>query len=149
MTTRREIDDFLAQKRIAFVGVSRNTKEYSSTVYRTLKAKGYQLYPVNPHAEQIEGDRCYPTLDKIQEPVDAALVMLPAGPAEEMVRQCAQAGIRRVWSRGSLSQDSARFCREQGVSLVDNACPLMFAEPVGFGHACHRFVLKLTGALPK
>lgn len=154
MPTRRDIDDFLAHRRIAFVGVSRDPKEFANRVYRALKERGYQLYPVNPHAEQLEGDRCYPSVAQLPDSVDGALVMVPPRAAEEVVRQCDQAGIRRVWlhrsgGSGAVSPEAVRYCREHGISVVDGACPMMFAEPVGFAHACHRFFLRLTGSLPR
>lgn len=153
MPTQKDIDDFLARKRIAFVGVSRDPKAFTNAVYRSLRDRGYQLYPVNPHAEQLEGARCYPTVKDLPEPVDGALVMLPPGPSEQVVRDCAEAGIRRVWlrggvHRGTISAEAVRYCREHGMSVVDNACPMMFAEPVGFLHRCHRFFSKLRGTLP-
>ncbi len=150
MPTRREIDDFLAQKRIAFVGVSRNPKAFANIVYRALRERGYQLYPVNPHAAQLEGDPCHPSLAQLPEPVEGVLVMVPPKATEGVVRECAGAGVRRVWlGNGAVSPEAVRFCREQGISVVDGACPMMFVEPVGFGHACHRFVKQVTGSLPK
>lgn len=150
MPTRREIDDFLAQKRIAMVGVSRNPKRFSNIVYRALKEKGYEMYPVNPHAEMAEGDRCYPSVEQLPGPVDGAIVMLPPESTLEVMRGCAAAGIPRVWlGNGAVSPDAVKYGRGQGISVVDGACPMMFAEPVSFGHACHRFVKKITGSLPK
>jgi len=149
MPRRADIDDFLSQKRIAFVGVSRNPKKFANAVYRSLKSKGYQLYAVNPQAEQIEGERCYAGLASLPEPADGAVVMVSPDAAAGVVRQCAEAGIRRVWlGNGSVSPEAVALCREAGIAVVDGACPMMFAQPVGFGHACHRFVLKLTGKLP-
>ncbi|MHB1161498.1 MAG: CoA-binding protein [Chloroflexota bacterium] len=149
MPTRREIHDFLAQKRVAVVGVSRDSKQFANGVYRALKKKGYQLYPVNPNAQQLEGDRCYPSVSQIPETVDGALVMVSPGAAEAVVRDCCEAGIRRVWlGNGAVSPEAVRYCREQGMSVVDGACPMMFAEPVGVGHRCHRFVMGLAGKLP-
>jgi predicted CoA-binding protein len=153
LPTRRDIDDFLAQQRIAFVGVSRDPKQFANAVYRAFKSRGYQVYPVNPHAEQLEGDRCYPTVAALPAAVDGALVMLPPAQVAQVMRQCTEAGIRRIWLRGSADEadvaEEVRHCRVQGISVVDGACPMMFAEPVGFGHACHRFVMQLTGSLPK
>lgn len=152
MPTKKDIDDFLAQKRIAVVGVSRNSKEYANEIYRALKSRGYSPYPVNPHAKQIEGDRCYANVGEISNTVDGALVILPPAAATQVVRQCAQAGIRRVWLRGGSKDamaEAIQYCREQGLSVVDGACPMMFLEPIGFAHACHRFFLKITGSLPK
>ncbi len=150
MATRRDIDEFLAQKRIAFVGVSRDPKQFANIVYREFRKKGYQLYPVNPQAEQLEGDTCYPSVSQLPGPVDGALVMVPPTEAEDVVQECGEAGIRRVWlGKGAVSRDAVGYCREHGMAVVDGACPMMFAAPVGFAHACHRFVVGLTGGLPK
>jgi len=150
MAAKRDIDDFLAQQRIAVVGVSRNPKKFANLVYRALKTRGYRLYPVNPHTDLLEGDRCYHSVNELPEPVDGALVMLPAAVSSEVVRRCAEAGIPRIWlGNGAVSAEAVSYCRERGIPVVDGACPMMFAEPVGFGHACHRFILRLTGSLPK
>ncbi len=150
MPTRKEIDGFLTQRRIAFVGVSRNPRAFANGVYRALKRKGYQLYPVNANADLLEGDRCYPSVAQLPERVDGALVMVSPGAAEGVVRDCAEAGIQRIWlGNGAVSPEAVRYCRERGISVVDGACPMMFAEPVGFAHTCHRFVKQITGTLPK
>ncbi len=150
MPTMHDIDDFLSQKRIAFVGVSRDPKQFANMVYRTLKQRGYQLYPVNPNTDQTEGDRCYPSVTQLPGLVDGALVMLPPSATTEVVRQCAEASIPRVWlGLQSVSPEAVQLAREKGIAVIDGACPMMFAEPVGFGHRCHRFILKLTGSLPK
>jgi len=150
MPTKNDIEDFLAQRRIAFVGVSRDPKQFANRICHALKQKGYQLYPVNPHAEQMDGERCYSGVANLPEPVDGALIMVPPRAATEVVRQCADAGIRRVWlGRGVESPEAVSYCREHGIVVVDGACPMMFAEPVGFAHACHRFLVGLTEGLPK
>jgi predicted CoA-binding protein len=150
MPTKRDIDDFLAQRKIAFVGVSRNSKKFSNTVYLALKQRGYQLYPINAHADQLEGDRCYRSLAELPEKVDGAMIMVPPAASEDLVRQCSEAGIRRVWlGQGAVSAEAVRYGHEKGIALVDGACPMMFAEPVSFGHRCHRFVKQITGSLPK
>jgi len=101
-------------------------------------------------AEQLEGVPCYPTVTSIPEQMDALLVMVKPDDALDVVRQCSDAGIRRVWfGKGVASQEAVSYCREHGIAVVDGACPMMFAEPVGFGHACHRFFVGLTGGLPK
>jgi uncharacterized protein len=143
------IDDFLAQKKFAFVGVSRDSKQFANTVFVSLKKKGYQLYPVNPHAEMLEGERCYASVADLPERVDGAVVMVAPAAAAAAVRQCAEAGIPRVWlGNGSVSPEAVALCRQRGIAVVDGACPMMFAEPVGFGHACHRFIMKIAGKLP-
>jgi len=150
MPTRSEIDNFLAQKRIALVGVSRNPKQFANMVYNALKKRDYHLYPINPNAETVEGDKCYPNVAGLPEQVDGILVMLPPAAALDVVHQCADAGITRVWlGNGAVSPEAVQFCRERRIAVVDGACPMMFAEPVGSVHRFHRFILKLMGALPK
>ncbi len=65
MITKASVENFLSQKNIAVVGVSRNTKNFGNTIYRSLKKKGYNVYPINPNAEKIEGDKCYPDLHSL------------------------------------------------------------------------------------
>lgn len=150
MATRRDIDDFLAQKRIAFVGVSRDPKQFANMVYGTLKKRGYELYPVNPHAKMVEGDNCYPSVDRLPAPVDGALVMVGEDAALGVMQVCAEAGIERVWlGNGCVSPEAVAYGREHGIAVIDGECPMMFAAPVGFGHACHRFFKQITGSMPK
>ena len=149
MATRQDVDDFLAHKQIAFVGVSRDPKQFANMVYRALRDRGHGLYPVNPQAKELEGVACYPSLADLPGPVDGALIMVPAPAAEGVVRQAWDAGIRRVWlGKGTASPEAVAFCREKGISVVDGECPMMFAEPVGLFHRCHRFVKGLSGSLP-
>ena len=76
MPSRSVIDDFLAQHRLAFVGVSHEPKEFSASVYRSLRERGYELLPVNPHAETIEGDPCFASVADLPDDVDGAIVMV-------------------------------------------------------------------------
>lgn len=154
MPTRAAIDDFLAQRRIAFVGASRDPKAFSSTVYRELRGHGYQLLPVNHHASAIEGDPCFRTVADLPDDVDGAIVMVPAEGAADVVQACIDRGIPRVWLHkgagpSSVSDEAVALCREHGVEVVDGACPLMFAEPVAWFHRVHRAGLSLTGRAPR
>lgn len=72
------IDDFLAQKRIAVVGVSRQGKKFGNWAYKELRAKGYEVYPINPTASEVEGDRCYPALSALPVTVDGVLTVSEA-----------------------------------------------------------------------
>jgi predicted CoA-binding protein len=129
MTTRQMIQDFLAQRRLAIVGVSRSGKKFGNVAYRDLAAKGYCLFP---------------------EPVGAVLVVVPPDQAERVVRDAAAAGIQRIWMQpGAESEAALHFCQQNGVTAIHGECILMFAEPVGFGHRAHRWIWGLLGKLPK
>ena len=150
MTSKAAIEDFLAQRKLAVVGVSRRGKKFGNTVYRELIAKGYTVFPVNPHADSIDGQRCYPSLTSLPEPVDGAVIVVPPAETENVVRQAAEAGLRRVWmQRGAESSAAIRYCEEQGISVVHGQCILMFAEPTAFFHRLHRWIWRVTGKLPR
>ena len=155
MTSLQEaVQDFLAQKRIAVAGVSRSTGDApANLIYRKLRDGGYRVFAVNPNAEEVEGDRCYPDLRSIAEGVDGVVIATTPAVCEEIVRQCATIGVRRVWmhrsiGQGSVSEAAVEYCRGHALTVIPGGCPMMFSEPVDWGHKCMRWVLKLTGGLP-
>jgi predicted CoA-binding protein len=150
MSSRAMVTDFVAQRKLAVVGVSRQGRKFGNTAFRELKAKGYKLVPVHPQAETIEGERCYPNLASLPEPVDGVLVVVPPAETEKVVREAAAAGIKRVWmQQGAESPAAIKFCQENGLNTVHGECILMFAEPTAWFHRAHRWVWKLLGKLPK
>jgi hypothetical protein len=150
VTTRADVEDFLACERIAVVGVSRSGKKFGNTAYRELRAKGYQVIPVHPQATQIEGDVCVPSLSAITPRADGVLVVVPPAETERVVRDADSAGINRVWmQQGSQSDDAIAFCHEHGMRVVANECILMFARPTGLFHRAHRWVAGAVGRLPR
>jgi predicted CoA-binding protein len=150
MTTKAAVKDFLDQRTLAVVGVSRGGKKFGNTAYKELKAKGYQVFPVNHHVDAIDGDRCYSSLSALPEPVGGVLIVVPPRETEQVVRDAAAAGIRRVWmQQGAESQAAIQFCEERGISAIHGECILMFAEPAAFYHRLHRWVWRLLGKLPQ
>lgn len=149
------IADFLAQKRIAVAGVSStDANQPANAIYRRLRETGYEVFAVNPKAGEVEGDPCYPDLKAIPDGVDGVVVVTPPEAAEQVVRDCAELGISRVWMHrsfgtGSVSPSATKFCEDNGITVIPGACPMMFCGPVDFGHKCMRWVLRLTGGLPK
>ena len=149
MPTHQAIDDFLAQKHLAFVGVSREPKQFANAVYRRLRDDGRVLYPVNrsEEAATIEGDVAYHQLTDVPDPVDGIVVMVPRPAEADVVRQAIERGIPRVWlhrgaGQGPVSAEAVRLCRDAGVAVVDGACPLMFEEPVRGVHRVHRAMIR-------
>lgn len=153
-TLRQAVDDFLARKRIAVVGVSRSANEAANLVYRTLRKAGYNVFAVNPNADEVEGDSCYHDLASVPGGVEAVVIATSPAVTEGVVRECAEQGISRVWmhrsfGEGSVSREAADFCREKGMTVIEGGCPMMFLPGTDIGHKCMRFVLNLTGRLPK
>lgn len=144
---------FLAQPRIAVAGVSRTRQDAANLIYRRLKARGYQVFPVNPHASTIDGDECYPALGAIPGGVTAVVIVTRPAVAEEIVRQCPEAGVTHVWMHGSLahghsvSAGALAFCEAHGITALAGGCPLMFGATADVGHRCMRWIMRMTGRL--
>ena len=115
MTSKLIIDEFLASKKLAVVGVSRSGNKFGNTVFRELKAKGYTVYPVNPNANEVEGEKCFPDIKSLPDKVDGAVVVVPLNESEKVVRSAALAGIKNIWlQQGSGSNEAINFCRDNG-----------------------------------
>jgi len=150
MTSMAAVGGFLGQQTLAVVGVSRSRRKFGNIVFRSLKEKGYRVLPVNPNVESVEGERCYPSLAALPEPVGGAVLVVPPPETEQVVREAAAAGIRHIWMQQGAESDAAiRYCEDEGLNLVHGECIMMFAEPVGFGHRLHRLLWGLLGKLPQ
>jgi len=150
MATKAAVTEFTAQKVLAVVGVSRSPNKFGTMAYRELKAKGYRLFPVNRNVDSVEGERCYPSLKELPEPVGGVLVVVPPAEAESVMRDAAEAGIGRVWlQNGAESEAAIRYGEQHGISVISGECILMFAEPAGFGHRLHRWFRGVMGKLPR
>jgi predicted CoA-binding protein len=154
MTNTRElIDDFLAQKRLALVGVSHDSRDFSRTMFRDLIRHGYEMVPVNPKLTEVDGHRCFGRLQDVMPPVDGALLMTPPAQSEQVVRDCLAAGTTRVWlhrgaGTGAVSPAAVDFCHQHGLSVIEGYCPYMFLDSTAAVHRVHRFFFKLTGRHP-
>jgi len=155
-TLNEAVTDFLAQERIAVTGVSGNRETSANAIYKKLKHTGHKVYAVNPGMEIFENEQCYPDLASIPEQVDGVVIVNKPEVTEQIVQQCADAGIPRVWMHrsmeslgSSVSDDAVEFCKQEGITVIPGGCPMMFKEPVDFGHKCIRWWLNISGGLPK
>lgn len=146
--------DFLSHKRVAVTGVSRSQDHGSNVVYKRLRERGYEVFPVNPNAEEVEGDRAYHDLRAIPGAVEAVVIGTRPEHAEETMRECDELGIKHVWMHrgpgaGSVSERATAYGREHGISVIDGGCPCMFGPTSDAGHKAMRFVFTLTGNVPR
>jgi len=155
-TLEATVDDFLARKRIAVAGVSRNNSHHptGNLIYRHLKKSGHDVFAVNPHMQVFEGDPCYPDLKSIPGGVDGVVIVTRPNVTERVVHECSDAGVRRVWMHrsmakgSSVSPEAVEYCRQHQISVIAGACPMMYGDGVDFGHTCMRWMMKITGGLP-
>jgi predicted CoA-binding protein len=147
--------DFLGHRRIAVTGVSRtHGKHGSNAVYMRLRDRGYEVFAVNPNADEVEGDRAYHDLGSIPGGVDAVVIGTRPEVAEQTMRECAELGIEHVWMHrgpgaGSVSGAATAYGRERGISVIDGGCPCMFGPTADLGHRGMRLVLSLSGNVPR
>ena len=136
------------------VGVSRNPKDFTRTLFRELCERGYDVVPVNPNATEMDGVPCFPHVQDVAPGVDGALLVTNAAVSEEAVRECSAAGVRRIWlhrggGSGAVSQGAVDFCEANGMAVVAGECPFMFLPDTGMVHRFHGFCRKLIGRYPK
>jgi predicted CoA-binding protein len=151
-----KVHDFLAQKRIAVAGVSRNKGKHpvGNLIYQRLKTTGHDVFAVNPQMQTFEGDHCYPDVRSIPGGVNGVVIVTRPEVTERIVHDCVAAGVRRVWMHQSMSKASSvstaavDCCRRHNISVIAGACPMMYGDGVDFGHRCMRWVLKITGGMP-
>jgi predicted CoA-binding protein len=148
--------DFLAQRRIAVAGVSREPggKHGGNVVYQRLRDRGYQVFAVNPNADTVEGDPCYRSLGAIEGGVDAVVIATAPEAVESVLRDAHELGITRAWmhrsfGKGSVSDEAAAWGRSNGMTVIAGGCPLMYGPTSDFGHRAMCFVLGLMGGIPK
>lgn len=151
MATRQEIDDFLAQRSLALVGVSRGGKKFGNAILRDLTKAGYRVYPIHPEATELDGVRAYPSFAALPEAVGGVITVIPPARTEVVVRDAAAHGIKRVWmQQGAESVEAIRFCQEQGMTVVHGQCILMYPKPAtSWFHGAHRWVWELIGRAPR
>ncbi len=150
MNSKAEIDAFLGQTTLAFVGVSRSPHQFANSAFREMRKAGYRLFPVHPEMTAFDGVACHRRLADIPEPVGGAVVMVAPDRAEGVVQDAAAARIRRIWFQQQGSNDAAlQACTTHGIVAVHDQCIMMFLRGTGFGHRLHRGIMKLFGKLPK
>lgn len=153
------VQDFLAQKRIAVVGVSDKRDTGCNLAYRKFKTEGYMVVAVNPRLTAFEGDPCYPDLQSIPEKPDAVFILTNPSVTEQIVQQCVALGIKHVWMHcmmgtkpglaagmTSVSPEAVRLCRENGIAVIPGTCPNQYLKP-DFGHAIMRGLFRTFGFL--
>ena len=155
MKIKEAASEFLACKRVAVTGVSRHPQNHGSNiVYKRLRDRGYEVFAINPNADEVEGDRCYHELRSVPGGVDAVVIATRPEVAEETMRECGELGIKHVWMHrgpgaGSVSDAATAYGRQHGIAVIDGGCPCMFGPTADPGHKTMRVVLTLTGNVPR
>lgn len=146
MSVRSTIDEFLTSKKLAIAGVSRDPKKFGHILYCTLKKKGYQVYPVNPSADIIDGCVCYRNISDLPTEVKDLLVVTATKDTDMVIKAAIDRGIKNIWiQNGSETYNAVKMAMDNHVNLVTGMCILMYAEPSGF-HKFHQVLAKVFGS---
>ncbi|HQU72713.1 MAG TPA: CoA-binding protein [Calditrichia bacterium] len=142
-----KIAAFLAGKCLAVAGVSRNPQQPANAIFKKLRGSGYDVFAINPNADAVEGEVCYPNLALVPEKPDGVVIATHPKISSEIVRQCGEAGIKNVWfhrsfGEGSVSAEALEACRQWDLDPIVGGCPMMFCEPVDIAHKCMRWFLR-------
>ena len=145
---------FLRGRRIGVAGVSRAANQPANAIFRKLRDAGYEVFPINPRASEVEGTKCYSGVGAVPGQLDGVVIVTSPGDSVDVVRQCHDHGVRRVWfhrsfGTGSVSDAALRECKADGIDCIVGGCPMMFCEPVDVGHRCMRWWLQRQGRVPK
>ena len=154
-TIKEAADAFLGKQRIAVTGVSRQAENHgANTVFKRLRDRGYEVFAVNPNADEVEGDPCYHDLASIPDGVDWVVIGTRPESAESTMRECDELGIRHVWMHrgpggGSVSQSAVDYGRQHDIKVIPGGCPCMFDPTADTGHKAMRVMFTLTGNVPR
>ena len=153
------VQDFLAQKVIAVVGVSNQRETGANKNYKILKQHGYRVYAVNPRISSFDGSPCYPDLKSIPEKPDAVFMLTSPTVTEQIVQQCVDLGVKHVWMHcmmgtkpglaagsTSVSPAAVEMCRKHGIAVIPGSCPAQFLN-ADFGHGMMRKLWNMFGYL--
>ncbi len=147
------VESFLRGRRFAVAGVSRHGGGVGNAIFRKLRDAGYEVVPVNPAATEVEGVQCFPDLASVPGTIDGVVIATHPDVSAEVVRQCADRGVGRVWlhrsfGHGSVSEAAVQLCRERGIECITGGCPLMYCQPVDVGHRCMGWWLRWRRRIP-
>lgn len=148
--TKSQIDNFFRNKRLAIAGVSRNEKKFGHVIFKELTKAGYDILPINPNSEEINGIKCYKDVSELPPDVESILIATPKFNTDEILRSAIDKGIKNIWvQQMSHTKETIAIAEEYDKEIIHNKCVFMFAEPVKGVHKFHRTIKGIFGQLPK
>jgi uncharacterized protein len=153
------VKNFLAQKKIAVVGVSDKRETGCNAGYKRFKEAGYTVYAVNPRLATFQGAPCYPDLKAIPDKPDAVFILASPKVTDLIVQQCVELGVKHVWMHcmmgtkpgvgggtSSVSPSAVQQCYDNGIAVIPGTCPNQFLKP-DIAHAIMRKMWRGFGFL--
>jgi hypothetical protein len=149
MTTLKQINEFIESQPIALIGVSRNPKKFGHTAFKELKEKGMKIVPVNPVADEILGEKVYPSIKELPEDIKGIIVMTKKNQTSLVVKEAKEKGIKQIWIQQMAdSKESLEELKGSDINYISGECILMYYKPHSI-HKFHGMLKKLFGRFPK
>ena len=149
MTTLKQINDFFDAQPIALVGASRNPKKFGYTAFKELKEKGMKIIPVNPHANEIMGEKSYPNVKMLPPEVRSIIVFTKKDQTASVIRDAKEKGIKQIWIQQMAdTKEALNELKDTDINVITGECILMHYKP----HSIHKFhasLKKFFGRFPK
>lgn len=149
MSKKQSIEKFLAPKKLAIAGVSANSKKFGYAIFKELRQKGYDICPINPKINELEGVKCYSSVADIPDDYEKLFIVTPKSSTDEILKQAIEKGIKHIWIQQTANtKESSVIAKENNIELIEKECIFMFAEPTSI-HKFHKNIWKIFGLLPK
>ncbi|MBN2010896.1 CoA-binding protein [candidate division KSB1 bacterium] len=140
---KSQIQQFWSKRHYVLFGMSRKKESVSREVYTLMTCKGYDIYPINPNVDEIDGIRCYRHLADINAPIDGAVIITNPTISHQVVRDCEQQGITDFWFQYNTLDDALKtYMNEHNLNFI-NSCVLLHHKESPFPHSVHRFFYRL------
>jgi predicted CoA-binding protein len=148
--TKASIDAFLSSRKLAIAGVSRDPKKFGNQVFKLLKERGFEVYPINPNADNIDGTPCFRSVSSLPLSVHSLVILTSKKHTRDIVADAVAKGIDSIWiQQGSDTPETIELTKSHPVNLITRECILMHADPVTGVHKFHRSLKRLFGLYPK
>jgi uncharacterized protein len=150
MNKKQSIQEFLAPKKIAVAGVSGNIKKFGYAIFKELREKGFDICPINPNLEEVDGVKAYKSVLDIPDGYEKLFIVTPKIETDAIIKQAAEKGIKHIWvHQTSNTKETEIIAKNLNLDLIHKECIFMFADPVQSIHKFHKTIWKLLGLLPK
>lgn len=115
------IQELMSKKKFAIVGATDNPDKFGFKILHNLKSRGFEVFPINPRLQEIDGTKCYPSLSDIPEKVEVVNFVVPPKVTEAVLKECKKLGLNNIWLQpGSESDAAIQYCRDNGMKLAYN-----------------------------
>ncbi len=149
-TALKDIVEFTSSKSFTVIGVSKSSNKFGNTLFKEIKKRNPNVYPIHPNASELNGSACYPSISAIPEKVEAAVICTKPANTLKTVAAAIESGIAKIWlQQGAESEEAIEYAKQKGATVISKECLLMYLDPVGFPHSVHKCLWRWLGKLPK